>query len=738
MADSYPSVADCRPRVKHDVLFVQTPTGVLFHDARGGFQLSAKPAYRLACLIVPYLDGRRTVAQICAGLDEDRRDMVADLVSALLERGYARDAAPAEAAAGEPDCTPAEAERFAAQLGYIAHYVDGAEQRFARFRRTRVAVLGGDLVARWCALGLIRNGSAVVGVQDRIRRPENRFAEVTDEIRDLAAADCPAELVELPDTDRPSTWAQLAGFDVVVACVDALGPRRLLDLVEAGVPEGVALLPAVTIGERVLVGPFMSEERTGCWICAVLRLGANDAPGVAAQVWSRLAVPAAGPGTGPSRHLAAMLGNLMAYEVFRRLTGALPPETAGRVITQDLASMDVSTEVLAAHPACPVCRTDDAARTGPGAETDPLAGVQPLPAPVAEAADAEDASAVVDELAAVSALVAPTMGVFTRFDDDPLTQMPLKVGRVVLGLGDTCRRTVTAFDVHHTAGARLRAVYRAAEVYAEHVARTPGPAHRELPRIAPNRIDTDSGTGASPADVGTWVAATSLVSGERYAVPAGAVRGFGTDNLHRLFAATSAGTGAGRNAAEALDRGALGALAYCALTTAVAGAGTVGAVPPDELDEDPELRFLLRTAANLELDVELLHLAAPDPAVPVFLARTVEGAEETPLWAIGAHLSRRRAASDALRDLLGHAQLRRDRAHEGEVDPGDPLLPALDPYALAIDTEAKADLGAVAAWAPVLDGLRERGRDVLAIRTASADLRVAGITTVRVLLADRA
>ncbi|MEK8143594.1 hypothetical protein NKH18_20805 [Streptomyces sp. M10(2022)] len=54
------------------------------------------------------------------------------------------------------------AERFAAQIAYVDHYADGAPARFARFRATRVAVLGGDEVAHWCALSLLRNGCASI------------------------------------------------------------------------------------------------------------------------------------------------------------------------------------------------------------------------------------------------------------------------------------------------------------------------------------------------------------------------------------------------------------------------------------------------------------------------------------------------------------------------------------------------------------------------------------------------
>ncbi|MHA6757523.1 TOMM precursor leader peptide-binding protein [Streptacidiphilus sp. PAMC 29251] len=716
--------------MKHDVLYVQTPDGVLFHDSQGGFQLTAKSAYQLACLVVPYMNGHHTVEQLCGSLSAEQRTMVADLAEALLDRGFARDAEPANTLSADAGCTPAEAERFAAQLNYVAHYRDHSEERFVAFRRARVAVLGGDAIARWCVLSLIRNGGSAIGVQAALRDPENRFQEIEAEAAELAAAQCPVDLVDLPTPQGALSWDELAGFDTVVVSVDGAGVRQLLDLVEAGVPAGVTLLPAATIGDQAVVGPLMSEGRPGCWICAVLRIGANGGPGAAAQVWSSLVVPDTGP--RPGRQLAAMLGNLLAYEVFRSLTGVVPPETEGTVLCQDLQSMDVATQPLAPHPACPGC--------GPGLAADPdaLVGVLPLAEVVSAPADAADTEARSSQLAEVAGLVGHRTGVFTRFADEPFTQLPLKVGRVQLGLGQTVRRTVTAFDVHHTVGARLNALYRAAEVYAEHAVPQPAAAPEGgAPRLDPARLDLHSGTGADTTDISRWAVATSVLSGARALVPAGAVRSFGRDNRHRFFVASSAGTGAGRTTAEALDRGLLSALGFHALTSAIRGTTPVGAILPDGLADDPELDFLLESARNLDLDVELLQLSGADAPAPVLLARAFDQVADTPLWAVGSRLSWQQAALTALRDLVGQVQLSRDAATTDEYDPGDPFISAFDPYALGVSHEAKPELGRDSGWADALDLLRGTGREAFAVNTSSADLSGGGIATVRVLLANR-
>src|SRR4051794_3363070 len=133
MSSAYEKVAQTRPRIRRDVLFTKTPDGVLFHNANSGFRLTSATGYRLATILVPHLNGRNRVADLCAPLPEAQRAMIGELVSALYDRGFARDVPPADENAA-PVLDAGVAERFAAQIAYVDHYADGAPERFADFR----------------------------------------------------------------------------------------------------------------------------------------------------------------------------------------------------------------------------------------------------------------------------------------------------------------------------------------------------------------------------------------------------------------------------------------------------------------------------------------------------------------------------------------------------------------------------------------------------------------------------
>jgi ribosomal protein S12 methylthiotransferase accessory factor YcaO len=291
-------------------------------------------------------------------------------------------------------------------------------------------------------------------------------------------------------------------------------------------------------------------------------------------------------------------------------------------------------------------------------------------------------------------------------------------------------------------GARLSALNRAAEAYAEHCAAPAAsePAPDGPPRVAVHRLALASGTAPRPihaeTEAGAWVAATSLLTGDRALVPAAAVYSLGPANRDGWFLPTVAGSGAGRSPDEALGRALGTALAHDAIRGALRHERVVCPVSRRLLDGDRELAFLNDTAGHLGLDLELLDLSAEDAALRVVLVRADGGAGE-PLWACAADPSWVRAAREALCEVVGRAQAARELPGE-TLDLGDPLMRDLDPYTLTVKDEEARPPAQAASWSAVLDDLRIDGRDAFAVPTGPADLLRAGLSVVRVLLADGA
>ncbi len=722
--------ANARIRVKRDVLFTETEDGVLFHNAHGGFQLKGRSAYRFASLIVPFLNGENSVRELCEYLPVQHHTMVNDLVRMLLERGLARDILPQDSA--EAVGLPADvARKFAAQINYIDHFEDRAAKRFLKFRNARVAVLGDDAVASWCALSVIRNGAASVTVGG----PAWAYAQVEAEAAESTAEGVPARVEYLPKADGIIDWSDLRDFDVVV-CAGTGAPAQTLHLLrEGGVPVGQRLLPVTMFGERVVVGPLSAVGGGACWSCAMLRLGFNGDSAATADVWRVAALGTDHGGHRPGRHLSAIIGNLLGYEVFKEFTGILPTDTEGAVIIQDIDSFDAVVSKVLRHPLCPSCASGDAEAAG-GVDRRRLTLTAPsvsrVPAPE-RPEEADEAVVELDRL--TSALTSSVTGVFKGFDDEWPIQLPLKVSRLEFGVGTGILHSANAFDLHHVAAARMTAMYAAAAEYIDRVTPPSGllsdlEIDADTPKVAASSLGTASGLSAARAEHG-WVKAQSLLDSSQALIPAGAVRPYSLLNAAKEFTLSSAGLGVGTSPSDATYRAVFSALAYQEIQSALRSDQNVSLVSLSDLAGDSELAFLLSSAKNLGCDVEVLSLRACS-AAPVMLARTRHD-DGTPLWAVGADLCPGRALKTALCDLLGQCQLVQQRADS--LTATHSLVQSLDPYTLGHTRSVSPREWAAVEIDVVLESARAAGFDVYALVDGSADLRAGGLHASRVLLA---
>lgn len=732
------AIADLRPRIRQDVVFSRTRTGVLFHNADGGFHFAGKSAYRLAGLLVPRFDGATTVGEICALLPEAHRAMVVGFVSTLADRGFVRDYPAALSQTVDP---AGLTEVFAAQLNYLDHYADEAGRRFMDFRRTRVAVLGDDSAAHWSALSLIRNGLRTVTVEAALEHGAG-LAQIRAEAAELTGRGAPADVRVRADGafDAPP---DLADYDVVV-CAGRSAAARIHRLVTHGVPDGTSLLPVVRVGGRVVVGPTVAAGVAGCWLCAMLRI--DTALGESTGLWRRVSLPASDDDPGTDGVMGAMIGNYTAYEVFRQRTGALEAETSGRIMAQDLESLDMVTVWVAPDPRCPRCSVSNRNPAAPGAA---------LPRPERPARstpiDADDDAGQMQRLSDTGRLVHELAGVFQSFEDDAITQTPLKASRLAFHLPGAGRRTVSAFDMHHVAGARIRVVREAARRYMEHVGhaeyvdasvglRDGATASGTVVRA--ETLDTHAGVDGG-ADIRHRMPARSVATGVAGLVPAAAVVPFGPLNAAGRFVPTTAGTGVGDTPGQALADALASAITFRALTDVMRGRHRARAVPADCLAADAELAFLAASARNLDAEAEVLDISVPGLAearTALALVRVTASGEW--FWAAATDGVGRDAVADALRDALGAAQLALDPAVDPagapDLDSSGALLASFDPATVRADGEDGTILNARDAEpARLPDALAALGIDAWAVARPAPDLEACGVHVVKVLLAGQ-
>lgn len=710
-ATAVDDMSEVRPRLRHDVLFADTGDGVVLRDADEGFVLKGRTAYRFTASLAPFLTGELTVGELCAQLDPGRQRMIAGFVRNLIDRGFARDARPS----ARVEIEDTVLERFGPQLDYVEHYADDAANRFLAFRNARVLVFGRGPVAQAAALGLLRNGVATVDLLGAAE-PAPVLTRTVDE---LVAAGCPARVRATGlTTETALEPGALDEHDLVIASADEVGAATIRRLVDLSLRGGPTLLPAATVGTNVVAGPVTGAGTAGCWTCAMLRYGANCDPRDAAALWRELALPGLAPaGAEPGPQLSAMIGNLLAFDLFRLTTDSLRAETDTGVLVQDIATLAARRERLWPHPLCPSC-----ADLQPYAEP-PAVTRTALADAVTTEFEPIDKLELGDLLDDVGELVGEHLGVVAAFDDAVLDQSPMKVSRVRLG-----SRLITAFDLHYVPVARRTALRAAALVYVGELAALRDETTDRAAAVAPEELTLWSGLPLGAGASQPWLDARSVVTGDRVPVPAAAVYPFSRYNSGQWFEATGAGDGAGATLVEAVRAGLGSALSYQALRDAAAGLTEGRPITPAVPDIGSELEFLQRTAANQNLEIELTELSGWRHT-SIVLARVVDDT----VWTVAAAPTQEAAVLEALRDVSGIAQIRQQLGAGAEIDLGRPMLSQLDLRSIrrseapAAITDEKAD--------DLVGELAAAGYDVLVVATTTADLQAqGGIVTARVLL----
>jgi hypothetical protein len=359
------------------------------------------------------------------------------------------------------------------------------------------------------------------------------------------------------------------GEEADLICLLALdGPsQQLFSLAEQARQAGTAFLPLLRVGDQLMAGPW---QGTVSIQSALLRMSDNGLPGTA-ELWQ---AAVAGPSAAQARPAlpgvaATMLLNVVGFEIFKQLAGSMPSDLDETVILVDPDRLTVYTEHVIAHPA-----------------------VQSSPS---NTTPDEPADSVETAYRRFDTVVADTVGLLRRFDDDAVPQIPVKTAVLLAPAADAA--PLVTFGVETVLEARLAALEAASVRYALNLHRRarlladPAP---DAEHIAPERLETwlGVGSGAKPT------AAVEVGSGAPLAVDRAAVLAGPLDWSSATFEPDLGGLAAAPTKAEAISR---------ALVTA-AGSAAVAAVARGELAVTPVSDELIEKALDPQQHRRLMIL----------------------------------------------------------------------------------------------------------------------------------
>ncbi|WP_297555649.1 hypothetical protein [uncultured Actinomyces sp.] len=388
-----------RPWLRKDTIYATAPDGVLISNASTGFEIAGRSAYTLFDKVAPLFNGTVSVGEIKSSVPENVWKLMLQIINPLAEHGFLRWIPQTDF-----DLLPDDLRsQYLDQIAFLAQYTDEPHAAFLDFHEAEIVLVGNDPILDSLRANLSENGAS--------------------------------HLTSVSSIDE-----DVAG-DLLI-----FGPTGLesLDKAKRSAAAQMVICPA---GNKIWTLPVRWSRADAHWRSGLnsLRRGAVAGEWDEAFREAKAGNPAWSYATS-SEAVQRLYGALLAYEVFKGITGAIKAETGNSLFALDCLSGE--TEI---HKITPIFesvdyKTHEMLASGRGGvdEWDARDAVQARP----QFSNADSRSAQYD--AYWAPLVDPvTMPAFS-FDDLDLPQIPLKVSAVCTRFGVV--RTASAWT---TADARI-------------------------------------------------------------------------------------------------------------------------------------------------------------------------------------------------------------------------------------------------------------------------------------------
>ncbi|WP_149404440.1 TOMM precursor leader peptide-binding protein, partial [Dictyobacter arantiisoli] len=646
-----PRLTTIRPKLRQTMAFQLKGRNLLFTGDGKYFLLKGDSATRWFSSFGAYLDGTHTLEELCRGMNPTVSDMIVKCIHELIQQGILKDASPEDPALLAKEVY----HYFRSQIEFIDHYADTPQQRFKDFRESRILLVGSGEALIALGNSLLNNG-----LRDLLLAPTDtmhRYREIlTSTVDNLRQHGIEASL-SLLDASSHRSDAYLDTYDIVVYCSENGSLDEIFELNQRCLARRIKFLPAHIFNGKAFIGPLVNPTITDpCWFCGQMRLAANSDADSARMLWQTLALKDAFrfKESAVSYPVTSTLGNSLSFELFKTLTGIIPPEDKNVVIVRDIETLASKRETLVKHPLCPFF-----------SYVEQSAYIHHFLDFVAGAHDHPTTSK--DLLERSSRLMDSSFGLFGAFQDDGIEQIPLRCTKLSISTSIFARGThpeITTYSPENVQEARYAALLEAVCHYSMALpdARSTLLMTREdvhetgKQAIAPEAFLTWSGIHMKEQGKPLrWLSAFSLFSKSICYVPAAAAYPYSELNSQGSFEKTLAGFAVGPTFRDVQISGMLSALTSLHIGELLRMQSAVIELTQEAMSpSDPDLTFLLTTIQRFPQIFTLLEVVHNSP-VHIIIVYTKEDPEKA-LVTLGYGLSGREALKMALHGMVARLQ----------------------------------------------------------------------------------
>lgn len=324
-----------RLKVKGDTFYNPDPNGgVYFRNNLCSFRLEGRTIDQWIEKLIPMFNGEHTLRDLTDGLPDQYIDQVYNIVEILYQNGFIQDVSQ-----DIPHQLPDEVlKKYASQIEFLENISDSGAYRFQSYRQNKVLAVGSgpffiSLVAALLGSGLPRFHMLIT---DSVPTNRQRLMELAADARKTDPEVALEEVILLKES--MNSWREaVQPFDWVLYVSEAEDIKEIRALHAVCREKKKALLPAMVLRQAGLAGPMVHPANEGCWESAWRRIHRS-----ALYKDSQLHTF--------SSTAAAMLSNVIVFELFKTVTGVTESERNHTFFLLDLETLEGNWHSFLPHP----------------------------------------------------------------------------------------------------------------------------------------------------------------------------------------------------------------------------------------------------------------------------------------------------------------------------------------------------------------------------------------------------
>ncbi|HWO95047.1 MAG TPA: putative thiazole-containing bacteriocin maturation protein [Bacillus sp. (in: firmicutes)] len=328
-------IPSMRLKVKRDTFFLPDPNrGVYFRNNLSSFHMEGNGIDQWVEKLMPMFNGEYTLEDLTDGLPGPYRNRVYEIADVLYRNGFVRDVSQDR----PHELADQVLKKYASQIEFLDSFGDSGAYRFQAYRQAKVLAVGSGPFFVSLVSALLESGLPKFHVIITDSVPTNR-QRLTELVAHAHKSDHEVAVEEVTvKKEGVSSWREIVQpFDSILYVSQEGDVEELRAFHAVCREEKKVFLPAICLQQAGLAGPLVHPDSEGCW----------------ESLWRRIHQSALCKDEQLSTFSStagAMLANVIAFELFKEITGVTESEQKNRFFLLDLDTLEGNWHSFMPHP----------------------------------------------------------------------------------------------------------------------------------------------------------------------------------------------------------------------------------------------------------------------------------------------------------------------------------------------------------------------------------------------------